>query len=191
MDLPSETSSFREILPQKTKKRRSGCSDVLSAAVKSARIDESSQSSDTIVITVPDQAQMTNSTSLTSSSDMDSEFIILDDDINQKHEKTAKVNSFWSLTGIDQNDQNDVIVIDDDDDDDANDDDDDDDNTILDNDESNKVENVPTKRKHSIEEPSGSIKPKRLALPLVALDKLFACKRCGKNYFYYLKYIFY
>lgn len=173
MDLPSETSSFREILPKKIKKRRLGCPNALSDAIKSARIDASSQSSsDTIVITVPDKAQMTNSTSLTSSSDMDNEFIILDDDINQKPEQTIKIDNVWSMAGCDQIDQSDVIVIDDDNDVDDN---------VLDNDGSNKVENVSTKRKNSIEEPNGGpIKPKRLALPIVALNKLFVCKKCGK-----------
>lgn len=158
-------------MPKKTIKRRSGCTDVLPTAIKSARIDEQTQSSDTIVITVPDKAQMTNSTSLTPSSNMDSEFIILDDDddVNQKHEQPmCKINNVWSLA---ENNENNIIIIDDDDNDN-------DHNNMLDNDESIRVDNVPTKRKHSVEE---SVKPKRLALPMVALDKLFACKKCGKN----------
>jgi len=155
------------------------CPDVLSAAIEFANIDTTTQSSDTIIITVPDQTQMTNhNTSLTPA--INNEFIMLDDAKNQNNESEPfKINNIWTEMKNNiiepQKSKDDVIIIDDEDE-------------VLNNDASNNEENIKmfTKRRrlsNSTEKSTNGLnKAKRLALPLVLLDNLFTCKGCGKKY---------
>jgi len=77
VNIPADTNSLPEVLPQKSKKRSLECPDAPLIAMKSARI-ERSQPSDPIIITVPDSAQMAErSTPL--SLTIDDEFIMIDD----------------------------------------------------------------------------------------------------------------
>lgn len=168
-------SSLPENLPQRTKKRRLECPDVISEAMKSAHIEENTQFSDTIVITVPDSAQMMDSNnSLTPV--IDSEFIMIDDvDQSDLHE-TLRINDIWTenednvIEPLQQSD--DIITIDDEDD-------------LLDTLNKTVTTEISNNRKRSIEHLTKEFidsqnKPKRLALPLIALNKLFFCKECGK-----------
>jgi len=172
VNLPAETSSLPEVLPQKSKKRSIECPDVLSVAMKSARIDEGSQSSDTIVITVPDSAQMAESSTSLSLA-IDNEFIMLDDvNQNDMHE-TFKINHIWSESKTKEKEpkislNDDIIVIDDEDD--------------VDLSDKEGLNEVPTKRICLEREESTNVsnKSKRLAFPIIELDKLFVCKECGK-----------
>lgn len=141
--------------------------------MKSARIDENTQSSDTIVITVPDRAQMSDSTLLNPT--IDNEFIMLDY-VNQNdvQQQTLKISDVWTEAAnykkkLPHSNDDDVIVIEDDDDD------------LLDNmSNANKTSEIPTNNAMVKQSVVRSAKAKRLALPLVALDKLFTCKQCGK-----------
>lgn len=160
INIPSGTSSLPEILLNKTKKKHS---DVHTSVIKSSHINNNTQSLDTIVITVPDRAQMEN-TSLTLP--VDNDFIMLDNDSNQNiAHKKLKMHNIWSKSKDNNTEpphilNDDVIIIDDDDDDDNDD--------ML-------VNNTSNTRDHSII----SNKQKRLALPIIPLDKLFLCKECG------------
>jgi len=175
VNLPLEAISVPEVLPQRSKKRSIECPDVLSVAMKSARIDEGSQASDTIVITVPDGAQMAES-STSMSLAIDNEFIMIDDVNQNDMQETLKINHIWSESNnkekepkVSSND--DIIVIDDEDD--------------VDLSEKEELNEGPTKRiclevEESI---NGSNKAKRLAFPMIELDKLFVCNECGKYLF--------
>lgn len=176
VNLPAETISLPEVIPQRSKKRSIECPNVISTAMKSAQIDEISQPSDTIVITVPDSAQMEES-SASLSLPNDSEFIMLDDTIQNDTEpiqETLKINRIWSVSNNIEEEplelSNDgIIVIDDDDDDD--------DLSVTEG-----LNEVPSKRKclGRKESTNGSNKVKRLAFPIIELDNLFVCKECGK-----------
>ncbi|CAI6364719.1 unnamed protein product [Macrosiphum euphorbiae] len=171
VNLPLEAISVPEVLTQRSKKRSIECPDVLSVAMKSARIDEGSQASDTIVITVPDGAQMAES-STSMSLAIDNEFIMIDDVNQNDMQETLKINHIWSESNnkekepkVSSND--DIIVIDDEDDDLS---------------EKEELNEGPTKRiclevEESI---NGSNKAKRLAFPMIELDKLFVCNECEK-----------
>uniref|UniRef100_A0A2H8TXZ9 Zinc finger and BTB domain-containing protein 6 n=1 Tax=Melanaphis sacchari TaxID=742174 RepID=A0A2H8TXZ9_9HEMI len=171
VNLPVDTvSSLPEVLPQKSKKRSVECSDVLSVAMKSACIDEGSQPLDTIVITVPDSAQMAeSSTSLPLA--IDNEFIMIDDVNENDMQESLKINCIWSESKNKEkrkvSSNNDVIVIDDEDE-----------TNLL---EKEELES-PKKRMclEKGESTNGSIKVKRLAFPIIELDKLFVCKECEK-----------
>jgi len=174
VNLPAETISVPEVLTQRSKKRSIECPDVLSAAMKSAHIDERSQSSDTIVITVPDSAQMAESSTSTSLA-IDNEFIMIDDVNQNDMQGTLKINRVWSDSKNKKKEPNvssndDIIVIDDEDD--------------VDLSEKEEFNEGPTKRIClEIEESiNGSNKAKRLAFPIIELDKLFVCKECGKYF---------
>lgn len=162
-----EPTSLSENVPQKSKKKHLDCPDVLSTAMKTAKIDESTHSSETIVITVPDRAQMTNNTT----SAIDNEFIMIDDVIDNEPKDNIVITNVWSQTKNDENDpqqSNDVIIIDDDDDEDEK-------NTAID------IEQKQHLSKNAINKLSKRFnQSKRLALPLIALDELFVCKECGK-----------
>jgi len=180
VNLPPGTSSLPEILPQKPKKKRLNCPNVLSSAMKSADINTNTQLSDTIIITVPDRAQMTNDNT-SSIAAIDNEFIMLDDTKNQNNEtdEPFKINVIWTEAKSNkveppQKSSDDIIVIDDDDE-------------LLENQTSNTDENIKisTKKrrlsKHSIEESTDGLnKVRRLAHPLIPLINLFTCKGCGK-----------
>jgi len=179
VNLPPGTSSLPEILPQRPKKKSLNCSNVLSAAMESANINTNTQLSDTIIITVPDRAQMTNDNT-SSNTAIDNEFIMLDDAKNQNNEidEPFKINVLWTNAKSNkvepQKSNDDVIVIDDDDE-------------LLENQTSNTDENIKmsTKQrrlsKHSIEESTDGLnKARRLAHPLIPLINLFTCKGCGK-----------
>ncbi|KAL4143321.1 hypothetical protein QTP88_005667 [Uroleucon formosanum] len=172
VNLPADINSVPEILPQRSKKRSIECPDVLSVAMKSARINEESQPSDTIVITVPDSAQMAES-STSMSLAIDNEFIMIDDVDQNDMQETLKINRIWSESNnkekepkVSSND--DIIVIDDEDD--------------VDLSDKEELNESPTKRIClEIEESiNGSNKTKRLACPTIELDKLFVCKECEK-----------
>jgi len=172
VNLPAEIISVPEVLPQQSKKRSIECPDVLSVAMKSARIDEGSQPSDTIVITVPDSAQMAES-STSMSLAIDNEFIMIDDVKQNDMQETLKINRIWSESKNKKKDPNlssndDIIVIDDEDD--------------VDLSDKEIFNEGPTKRicLDSKESINGSSKVKRLAFPIIELDKLFVCKECGK-----------
>lgn len=171
VNLPTEAISVPEVLPQRSKKRSIECPDVLSAAMKSARIDEGSQASDTIVITVPDSAQMAES-STSMSLPIDNEFIMIDDVNQNDMQETLQINRIWSESNnkekVSSND--DIIVIDDEDD--------------VDLSEKEELNEGPTKQIClEIEESlNGSNKAKRLAFPIIELDKLFVCKECEKGF---------
>lgn len=163
INLPSEINSLPEIQSHKTRKRRLERPDVLSSAMKSAHIDDN-QSSDTIVITVPDRAQMENNTPLTQS--IDNEFIMLDDVNQSSVQSSLKINNIWSESKVIETNphlSNDVIIIDDEDD-------------ILSNDNTDNSNKRKRLSKHTIEK---SEKSKRLALPIIPLNELFVCKDCG------------
>lgn len=169
VNLPADTVSLPEVLPQKSKKRSIKCPDVLSVAMKSARIDEESQPSDTIVITVPDRAQMTESSTSLS---IDNEFIMIDDVKQNDMQESLKIDCIWSESKNKEKDpkvssNNDIIVIDDEDE--------------VDLSEKGGLEDstkqICLEREEST---NGSIKTKRLAFPIIELDKLFVCKECGK-----------
>jgi len=171
VNLPAEKISVPEVLPQRSKKRSIECPDVLSVAMKSARIDEGSKPSDTIVITVPDSAQMAESSSSMSLA-IDNEFIMLDDVNQNDMQETLKISRIWSESKNKKKEPNvssndDIIVIDDEDDDNLSD---------------KEFNEDPTKRicLESDESINGSNKAKRLTLPIIELDKLFVCKECGK-----------
>jgi len=172
VNLPVEAISVPEVLPQRPEKRSIECPDVLSVAMKSALIDKESQASDTIVITIPNSAQMAKiSTSMSLA--IDNEFIMIDDMNQNDMQQTLKINSIWSESNnkekepkVSSND--DIIVIDDEDD--------------VDLSEKEELNEGPTKQiclvtKESI---NRSNKAKRLAFPIIELDKLFVCKECGK-----------
>jgi len=120
VNLPAAAISVPEVLPQRSKKRSIECPDVLSVAMKSALIDKGSQASDKIVITVPNSAKISESTSMSSA--IDNEFVIIDH-VNQNNiQQTLKINRIWSESKnkekehkVSSND--DIIVIDDDEDD--------------------------------------------------------------------------
>lgn len=159
-----------EILPKRAKKRALECPDVLSAAMKSARIDESTQSSDTIVITIPDSGQKTSLTPT-----VDNEIML--DCVNQNdvQQETCKISDVWTETENNskelQYSNDDVIIIDDDDDE------------LLDDITPNTKETSAISTNNAMIKQS--IKAKRLALPLIALDTLFTCKPCGKFEFFF------
>jgi len=166
--LPAE--SVPEVLPQQSKKRSTECPDALSVAMKTARIDVGTQPSDTIVITVPDSAQMAkSSTSMPLAND--NEFIMIDDVNQNDGHETLKINRIWSECDIAEKEpevssNDDIIVIDDEDDED----------------------DVDLPEKELTEGPAKRIclninrsnKTKRLAFPVIELDKLFVCNKCGK-----------
>jgi len=77
VNIPSDINSLPEVLPQKSKKRSIKCPDAPLVAMKSARI-EGPQPSYPIVITVPDSAQMAESSTPLSLT-IDKEFIMIDD----------------------------------------------------------------------------------------------------------------
>ncbi|XP_026811622.1 uncharacterized protein LOC113552843 isoform X4 [Rhopalosiphum maidis] len=169
VNLPADTVSLPEVLPQKSKKRSIECPDVLSVAMKSARIDEESQPSDTIVITVPDRAQMTESSTSLS---IDNEFIMIDDVKQNDMQESLKIDCIWSESKKKEKDpkvssNDDIIVIDDEDE--------------VDLSEKEGLEDsskqICLEREEST---NGSIKTKRLAFPIIELDKLFVCKECEK-----------
>lgn len=165
VNLPRETSSLSETLPQSTQSRSLECPDLL------AHVDENNKPSDTIIITVPDKNQMENNSSSTPA--IDHEFIMLDD-INESNLKdNMKINNIWSTTNNSEKNMeirhSDIIVINDDDDDDLGD--------------FGKSKNIESSKRKSIEESiteSKEQKFKRLALPLIALEKLFTCIDCSK-----------
>jgi len=172
VNLPADIISVPEILPQRSKKRSIECPDVLSVAMKSARINEESQPSDTIVITVPDSAQMAES-STSMSLAIDNEFIMIDDVDQNDMQETLKINRIWSEFNNKEKEpkmssNDDIIVIDDEDD--------------VDLSKKEELNESPTKRIClEIEESiNGSNKTKRLAFPFIELDKLFVCKECGR-----------
>lgn len=141
--------------------------------MKSAHIDENTHS-DTIVITVPDKEQMSCGTS--APLDIDNDFIMLDDvNKNDVHEALKLTDKKLSKGKKDSREQqqsspSNVIIIDDEDD-------------LMDNSSNNKEQTIDnlTKQKQSIsnsvEDPN---KVKRLANPLIPLDKLFFCKQCSE-----------
>lgn len=165
-------TSLPENLPQKSKKKHLDCPDGLSDSMQTAKIDESTHSSDTIVITVPDRAQMTNNTT----SIIDNEFIMIDDVTeNNKRKDNIIITDVWSQTENNPQQSNDIIVIDDDEDD------------LLDNSSSNKEKSTEIDiqqthlSKHYIDKLTKKFnQTKRLALPLISLDKLFVCNHCSK-----------
>jgi len=173
---PSETFSESEILPRQSQKRFIECPDVPSMARKSARFDEGSQPPDAIALTVPDGVQMAESS--TSESALNNDFIMIDDDddydVNQNdtHESLAIISVWSDYNNIEKKSEvlsNDDIIVTNEDDD-------------VDLSEKEKLNKGPTKQicskiEKSINE-SNNIK--RLAYPIIALDKLFACKKCGK-----------
>lgn len=169
VNIPREIVSLPET--QRNKRRRLDCSDVLSAAMKSACIEETTQSSDTIVITVPDRSHLVdNSNSLAPA--IDNEFIMLDDNDQNDLRESLRINDIWTeneniVEPLEQPD--DIITIDDEDDLPA---------TLS----KTVATEISIKRKRSaIEESIDSPnKNKRLALPIIPLDKLFFCKNCGK-----------
>jgi len=121
VNVPTEAISVPEVLPQRSKKRSIECPDVLSVAMKSARIDEGSEASDAIVITVPDSAQMAGSSTSTSLV-IDNEFIMIDDENQNDMQETLKINHIWSESNNKEKEpkassNDDIIVIDDDEDD--------------------------------------------------------------------------
>ncbi|CAH1712108.1 unnamed protein product [Aphis gossypii] len=168
INLPADIFSLPEVLPLKSKKRPIECPDALSVAMKSARI-EGSQLSDTIVITVPDSAQMGES-STPLSLNIDNEFIMIDDVNQNDMQESLKINRIWSESKNKEKEPkvsstDDIIVIEDEDD-------------LL---EKEELESS-TKRTCLEQEESinGSIKVKRVAFPIIELDKLFFCKECEK-----------
>lgn len=187
MNLPPGLSSISEILPPRTKKRRLECPDVLSEALKSAHIDESTQSP--ILIEIPDGVQMANCVTYTPSIDNEVIMVGVNDNENQNDEENIllNTNNCWinakNKEKVSQQSNNDVIVIDDDD---IDYDDDDDGLLHIDITSNREEENMEilNKRKRSkrlsVGEYDGPNKIKRLALPVIELDKLFACKDCGK-----------
>lgn len=177
--LPPDTSSLPEILPQRHKKRRVDYPDKLSAAIESVIINKNAQLlSNTIVIKVPDKTQMINDYT-SSTSAINNEFIMLDDAKNEP--EMFKINNIWSETENNKvkpqmSHNDDVIIIDDE-------------NELLENNTSNKEENIEISNKQrcltkqSVEESTDGLnKTKRLAHPLVPLANLFTCKGCGKFY---------
>lgn len=170
VNLPPEIISLPET--QRNKRRRLECPDVLSAAMKSACIEESTQSSDTIVITVPDRAHMVDNSN-SSAPAIDNEFIMLDDNDQNDLRESLRINDIWTenennvVEPLEQPD--DVITIDDEDD-------------LPDTSNKTVATEISIKRKHSVLQESfdSRNKNKRLALPIIALDKLFLCKECGK-----------
>jgi len=152
--------------------------------MKSAHIDENNQALDTIVITVPDGAQMINNNM---TPNIDNDFIMLDDvnqcGVNQSDVEESlnqDINNIFSKTINNVKEpqkSTDVIIIDDDDDDDV----------IyvcsFNKDDSSKN---PSRHKRlekcQLEQSMHrSInKVKRLAFPIIPLDKLFFCKECSK-----------
>lgn len=184
MNLPPGFSSISEILPPKTKKRRLECPDVLSEALKSAHIDSNTQSP--ILIEIPDGVKMANCVTYTPSIDNEVIMVGVNDNENQNDEENIlNSNNHWinvkNKEKDSQQSNDDVIIIDDDDNNY-----DDDDGLLHIDTTSNKEDNIeiPIKRKRSkrfsIGEYEGPNKIKRLALPIIELDKLFACKDCGK-----------
>lgn len=166
VNLMHETTSISENLPQKSNKKLLDCPNVLSTAMKTAKIDESTHSTSTIVITVPDRSQMTNDTTTA----IDNEFIMIDDVTeNNKPKDNIIITNVWSQNKNNENypqQPNEIIIIDDDDNDDN-----------LDNSSSKKNENTEI----AVEKLTNRFnQTKRLALPLIALDDLFVCKECGK-----------
>jgi len=168
VNLPADIFSLPEVLPLKSKKRPIECPDAISVAMKSARI-EGSQLSDTIVITVPDSAQMGESSTPLSLT-IDNEFIMIDDVNQNDMQESLKINCIWSESKNKEKEPevsstDDIIVIEDEDD-------------LLEKEELGSS----TKQTCLEEEEStnGSIKVKRVAFPIIELDKLFFCKECGK-----------
>lgn len=109
---------------------------------------------------------------------IDNEFIMLDD-VNVENDKQEMTVDTCNKSGNnietsqpppdDDLNCSDIIIIDDD-------------NDVMSNSESHNEKNtkVSTKRKCSVQESnSRSTKVKRLALPIISLDKLFFCKECG------------
>eukprot|EP00102_Acyrthosiphon_pisum_P022313 XP_016659523.1 PREDICTED: uncharacterized protein LOC100573806 [Acyrthosiphon pisum] len=169
--LPREAISVPEVLPQRSKKRSIECPDILSVPMKSARIDKGSQASDTIVITVPNSTQTAEKCTSMSLA-IDNEFVMIDDVNQNDMQQTLNTNRIWSESNkenepkVSSND--DIIVIDDEDD--------------VDLSEKEELNEGPTKRIClAIEESiNGSNTAKRLAFPIVELNKLFVCKECAK-----------
>jgi len=101
---------------------------------------------------------------------IDNEFIMIDDVNQNDMQETLQINRIWSESNnkekVSSND--DIIVIDDEDD--------------VDLSEKEELNEGPTKQIClEIEESlNGSNKAKRLAFPIIELDKLFVCKECGK-----------
>jgi len=167
VNLPTETIS--DPLPQQSKKRSIKSPDVLSVAMKSARIEEGSQSSsDTIDISLSDSVQMAES-STSKSLAVNNEFIIIDDDDdvtqNDMHE-SLRITRVWSeYNNKDKKpnvSSNDDIVIDDEND-----------VNLSRNEELNED---PTKQ---ICLKDRSNKAKRSVFPIIELDNLFFCKECS------------
>lgn len=179
--LPSGTTC--EILPQKSKKRDFERSDFVTAAMKSANINESalSSSADPILITIPASPQLTDSTCNVPE---DNEFIMLDDasKINDELGTTKVDSSEKSMRNLPQSyDVDDVIIIENNDDDVSL-------NSLSNNEETTST-GFPTKQKRSANKSCNGLKKfKRLALPVVPLDDLFFCKSCSK---YLMKFIVY
>lgn len=172
-------TSSTDIQLQTSKKKSLHCSDVQIPTDKTSRIDEITPSSNTIVITVPDRTQMTSTSDANLTLTADNEFIMIDDVIeNNKQNEGIVITNVWSDTKNNENElqqSNDIIIIDDDEDD------------LLEISKINNEENteIPIEQKclskHSIEKSSNRLnKTKRLAHPLIALDKLFVCNECGK-----------
>lgn len=179
INLPPGTSSLSSVPVQNSKKKRSERSTVISTTMKSVHIDDHIQTqraSGSIVINIPDSSKMTDSVPLSPA--IDNEFIMLDDVSveNDKQEMTVDTcnksgNNIETPQLPPDNDLNfpDIIVIDDD-------------NDVISNSESHKEENtkIPTKRKCSTQESNSRLtKAKRLALPIISLDKLFFCDECS------------
>lgn len=179
ISLPPGTSSLSSVPAQNSKKKRPERSTVITTTLKSVHIDDHIQTqraSGSIVINIPDRSKMTDSVPLSPA--INNEFIMLDD-VNVENDKQEMTVDTCNTSGNNietsqpppDDDLNfpDIIVIDDD-------------NDVISNSESQneEVSKIPTKRKCSTQESNNRLnKAKRLALPVISLDKLFFCDECS------------
>lgn len=154
-----------EIVSQKSKKKDFERSDLISAAMKSADIDKSNSASskNPILITIPSSTPLSDNAHNAPEDNIGNEFIILDDASKINEELcTVKVDAESELRVPSQDSNNDEIII------------------IDDEDTEPIITKVVSKRKLSQNETNNELKTlKRLAIPVVPIDKLFFCESCG------------
>ncbi|XP_050525201.1 uncharacterized protein LOC126896453 isoform X2 [Daktulosphaira vitifoliae] len=183
INLPAGTNSLPEIMPHRTKKRRLQCSDVLSAAMKSARINDIQTETNPIVLSITDQTSLVNNTTLDTNSVSE---IVANNQINQNNSnKSLQILDIW-CNNTEPKKGNDEIIIIDDDDDNKNYSSDNHYNVITSCPKT--INEISAKRKclmtYSNKTPENKIiKTKMLintAKPRLSIDKLFLCEKCDK-----------